>query len=601
MRYTWRRIGLLLLILLLPLTLAQAAPAFMPIEEVQPGMHGIGKTVVAGANIEQFGVEVLGIMKNKGPAGDVILVRTYGDVIERTGGIAQGMSGSPVYINGRLVGAIAFGWALTDHKVGMVTPIGDMLKIWNNNAASVSSISHSESLAGLNFSPLATPLMVSGFGDQALAYLTEKLGPLQMTPYGVGDAPADINYGPLKAGGAVGIQLVQGDVNIGALGTVTHIDNGKVLAFGHPFLKKGNVDFYMTNAYIFTTVKGLENSFKVGTTGTAVGSVTQDRSAGIGGEIGQFPSNVPVRISVQDETTGHLKKASVRVVQDEQLSPILAAATVYNIIDKTVDRVGPGTARIKFEITAKDMPVEKFTRENMFYSAGNISEVSVGEFFEAMSLLSNNQFNPVDIMDVNVQVVVSDKRHTAAITEAKAKTVNVLPGETIDITVAMKAYRGEVLSRTLQFTVPKDQKAGPLALSVHGGGMIPLYQLLLKRGGIDEALLKGEKKQNQTFAELLQDFSRRDRNNDIVVEVLDLESEQAKAADGKRQLSKEKKEKKEKPKLPGPVTESGKKAQASPSVAQNRASDKNEKAKSFVTTDFIIEGDAKIYLNVTNK
>ncbi|EGO62957.1 SpoIVB peptidase S55 domain-containing protein [Acetonema longum] len=597
LRYTWRRIGLLLLILLLPLTLAQAAPEFMPVEEVQPGMHGIGKTVVAGASIEEFGVEVLGVMKNKGPAGDVILVRTYGDLIERTGGIAQGMSGSPVYINGRLVGAIAYGWALTDHKVGMVTPIGDMLKIWDKDSTSVGSVSHVESLAGLNFKPIATPLMVSGFGDQALAYLAEKLGPLQMSPYAVGDAPSDIDYGPLKAGGAVGVQLVQGDVNIGAVGTVTHIDNGKVLAFGHPFLKKGNVGFYMTNAYIFTTVRGLENSFKVGTNGTAVGSVTQDRSAGIGGEIGRFPSNVPVRISVQDETTGHLKQASVRVVQDEQLSPILAAATVYNIIDKTIDRTGPGTARIKFEITAKDMPVEKFTRENMFYSAGNIGELSVGEFFEAMSLLTSNQFNPVDIMDVNVQVVVSDKRHTAAITEAKAKAVNVIPGETIDITVKMKPYRGEVLARTIQFTVPKNQKSGPLALSVHGGGMIPLYQLLLKKGGIDESVLKGEKKQNQTFAELLQDFSRRDRNNDIVVEVLDLENEQAKN-EGKQRSNKEKKKK---PKLPVPVAEPEKKNRISPQNALDRTNDNNEKAKSFVTTDFIIEGDTRIYLNVTNK
>ena len=141
LRYTWRRIGLLLLILLLPFALAQAAPdVFMPIEEVQPGMHGIGKTVVAGTTIEQFGVEVLGVMKNKGPAGDVILVRTYGDLIERTGGIAQGMSGSPVYINGRLVGAIAYGWALTDHKVGMVTPIGDMLKVWDKDSAPAGSI-----------------------------------------------------------------------------------------------------------------------------------------------------------------------------------------------------------------------------------------------------------------------------------------------------------------------------------------------------------------------------------------------------------------------------------------------------------------------------
>ena len=126
-----RSIALLLALVALSYSLAFASPETMPVDQITPGMRGIAKTVVSGTKIEEFGVEVLGIMKGKGPSGDLILVRTYGDLIDRTGGIAQGMSGSPVYIDGKLVGAIAYGWSLTDHKIGMVTPIADMLKLWD--------------------------------------------------------------------------------------------------------------------------------------------------------------------------------------------------------------------------------------------------------------------------------------------------------------------------------------------------------------------------------------------------------------------------------------------------------------------------------------
>ena len=248
--FRWRHTVFLALLFLFPATFGLAAPAIMGLEEVKPGMHGVAKTVISGTKIEEFGVEVLGIMKDKGPSGDLILVRTYGDLIEKTGGIAQGMSGSPVYINGKLIGAIGYGWSLTDHKTGMVTPIGDMLKLLD------SPLAVPPSSEATNLQPLATPLMVSGFGERALSMLGEQLKPYSLVPYAAGEPSQGVTYPSLEPGSAVGVQLVQGDVSVGALGTVTYVDDKKVLAFGHPFLKKGNVGYYMSNAYIFTSMKG---------------------------------------------------------------------------------------------------------------------------------------------------------------------------------------------------------------------------------------------------------------------------------------------------------------------------------------------------------
>lgn len=598
MHYVLKRgIAILTTLLILSTALVYAAPDTMPVEQIRPGMKGIAKTVVSGTKIEEFGVEVLGIMKNKGPSGDLILIRTYGDLIDRTGGIAQGMSGSPVYIDGKLVGAVAYGWSLTDHKIGMLTPIGDMLKLWDMpDSKNVFPVDNSISLEDkTELKPVQTPLMVSGFSQEALNMLTDKLKPLNLVPYGAGDAPAGTNFGPLEPGSAVGVQLASGDVSIGALGTVTYVEDNKVLAFGHPFLKKGNVNYLMTNAYVFTTVNGLENSFKVGATGEPVGLINQDRGAAVAGIAGKFPSIVPMKITVHDNVLNRTEVAGVQVVQDEQLSPVLAATTVFNFIEKTMDRVGPGTARVRFDITGRGLPVDVLTRDNMFYSPNNIGELAVGEFLDAMAILAGNQYRPVDIMDVKVNVTIDEERKTATITEARANVAKAKPGEKIDVTVKLKPYRGETITRVVSYTVPENQQAGPMSLEVRGGGMIPITELLLKRQGLDSDLLKGNKKKNKPFEEAIKEFMNSDRNNDIVVEQLNMNdgqygsnTELSPSADKAKKLSAEEN-----------VNDMNKKQNsASGSILQQLEEDK---AKSYLTTDYIIDGDAQLVVQVEKK
>jgi len=583
---------------MLPVALGWAAPEIMSIDEITPGMQGIAKTVVSGTTLEEFGIEVLSVMKDKGPAGDLILVRTFGDVIDRTGGIAQGMSGSPVYINNKLVGAVAYGWSLTDHKIGMVTPIGSMLKLLDLPENHNDSLVPKATVPG--FEDMATPLMVSGFTQNSLSLLQDKLAPFKLMPYAVGTpsgSPTGITYGNIEPGSAIGVELVRGDVSVAALGTVTYVDDGKVLAFGHPFLKKGNIGYFMTNAYIFTTVSGLENSFKVGTTGDLVGIINQDRSAGVSGVMGKYPTIIPMRIMVQDHNTKGSQDAEVQVVKDEQLAPVLAATTVFNVIDKAMDRTGPGTAKVSFEISGPNVPGGVLKRENMFYSPANIGEAAIGEFFEAMLTLVGNPYHPVDIIDVKVNVAVDEERRTASIINVQSKSQTARPGDKIDLAVQLKPFRGEPVTRLVSYTVPKEQPIGPLALEVRGGGIVPLVQLLAKSQGSEgDVLVLSQAKANyKNLDDVVNDFTARDHNNDIVVESLDI-GVPVVGAVGSDQSKNEKQMK-----LPdNNVANSTNPGLPKEPKATLHSQEKQVqgKVKSYTPTDYIIDGDTQLTINI---
>ncbi|MDR3562500.1 MAG: SpoIVB peptidase S55 domain-containing protein [Negativicutes bacterium] len=585
------RAAIIAALLFLPAALVDAAPDILPVNEIKAGMHGIGKTVVTGTKIEDFDVEVLGIMKNKGPSGDLILVRTSGDVIDRTGGIAQGMSGSPVYIDGKLVGAVAYGWSFSDHKIGMVTPIADMLKLWEISDGKTSSAE--TTVSGDQLVEQATPLMAAGFSGGALEMLKTKLQPLNLVPYAVGDAPTDVQFGPLEPGSAIGAQLIRGDVSLGALGTVTYVEGNKVLAFGHPFLKKGSSSYFLTNGYVFTTVNGMENSFKVGTTGAALGVINQDRGAGIAGEIDRFPNTIPLRITVKDNTLGQSRDAEAQVVQDEQLSPILAAATVFSVIEKTMDRVGPGTAKVSFELSARNMPGEVFKRENLFYSPTNIDELAVSEIHELLALLASNQFQPVDVLDVKVNVTVDSERRTATVMEARPSVLTAKPGDKVDITVSLKPFRGPAITRIVPFTIPKNQAPGPLTLEVRGGGTVPLIALLKRQVSEGEVLKLADKMKSQTFADMLKELAERDHNNDIIVEILDTDLGEGFGDLGQAQLPAAKLEPGPKPNVDG-----SKKSPRGGKMAGDNAK-KTDDDKSIVSTDYMIDSDTQIMITVT--
>jgi len=595
--------GVAAVFIILPVTYVQAATEFMPVDQVVKGMHGTAKTVISGSQIEEFGIEVLGVMKQKGPSGDLILIRTYGDLIKRTGGIAQGMSGSPVYINGKLVGAIAYGWPLTDHKIGMVTPIADMLKLWElNDVQAELSLPEGEAAPG---NGVSTPLMVSGFGQQALNLLTDKLKPYNMTPYAVNGSMSDANngiaYKTVEPGSTVGVQLVRGDVSVGALGTVTYVEGDKILAFGHPFLKRGKANYFLTDAEVYTVLNSLENSFKVGASTETIGKVNQDRGVGIAGQLGRFPGVVPLRISVTDHTLGRTNDLWAQVVQDEEMAPLLSAVSIFNAIEKTSDRIGSGTARVNFEISAAGIPGGVLKRENMFYTQGNIGELAVAEVHESLAMLASNQFTPVNIMDVKVNVTVDNERRTASIAEARVSAETARPGDKVDIAVQINPFRDEPTTRHITYTVPEQQQPGALLLSVRGGGIVSMAQLIGKsqNGQEDLSKLFAMKPRPKSLNEAVNEFANRDRNNDIVVEAIEMNMPGA-ATVGEEKHTTPIAAILDNTPAPEPPTAADKQAATAvrPSSRQTKAVQESNN-KVYITTDYIIDGETQVMLNIT--
>lgn len=574
-------LGLLIICLSFSVPVSAQQP-LMDLEDVRPGMTGIGKTVIQGTKIDDFDVEVLSILKQNGPTGDKILVKVSGDVIDKSGGIAAGMSGSPVYIDGKLIGAIAYGWSMTDRRIGMVTPIYEMLKMDKLTADGVENPKESAESAN---SPVAlsTPLMVSGLGQRALEKLTEQLKPYNLAPVltgTVGDA-ANVKA-ELEPGSAMGVQLMRGDIDMTAVGTVTYRDGDKILGFGHPFLKRGGVGYFLTTAYIHRTIPSLDNSFKLGAALDLAGTIEQDRGDGVLGTVGRYPHNIPLRVHVKDLDTNRENNLFVQIIQDELLSPALVTTAAMQAIEQTIDRTGLGTSWVKIEMLGRNLPGKTLVRENMFFHPTDIGAGSLGELLEGLAIVLNNSFNSVEIMDVKLDVQVEQAVRIAKIEQVQTKTVTAKPGDTIPICVTLKPFRGDAIQQTVNFTVPEHQAPGPMTVMVRGGGSLSPLQKLLVQLGSQETVQPAEPK---NLEEYLQDYIQRDRNNELVAEVMpfNLTNDPAML-------------------LGGEVPVGGynnKAAVPAPQKVQQPAEAPVEKAPpAKVVTDYIIDGSASVSVQV---
>lgn len=481
----------------------------MPVEDIVPGMRGIAKTVIEGDTIEEFNIEVLGVIGNDA-MGHNILIKASGDVIDRSGGIAQGMSGSPVYINGRLAGAVAFGKAFTDPKYCFLTPIGRMLDLLNEPAPRPSE-----------FLPKNTPLMAGGFTESGVRYLSEKLEPFGLKATGVGGSGSFSSTQPLQPGSAVGVSLMRGDIQLGALGTVTWVgDDGEILAFGHPFMQRGDSCYFMNKAWILASLPNLESAYKVGNIGETIGTITQDRSAGIAGKIGQGPPVVPVYVSVTDGARGINNSSRVEVIDDEVLLPAMLDAVAYNTVAKTMDREGGGTARFSFRIDGRgdiSGPIN-VQRENMYYAAAGIGKLINQELVEAGTILTQNKFEKVDIYGVNINIVLDDKAEVAEIISAAVREKEAAPGDTVHIDVQLQPYRAPKVMKTVLFKIPKEQREGKLPLTVRGGSSLAWIQNLLRKQR-EEGVPAQQKDNRKTLNDFIKSINEADQNNDLIVDI----------------------------------------------------------------------------------
>ncbi|MDI6869791.1 MAG: SpoIVB peptidase S55 domain-containing protein [Bacillota bacterium] len=535
--------------------------SIMPLAEVRAGMKGTGLTVIRGTRVEPFDVEILGVVPNAGPVGDLILVRVGGPLIEETGGIAAGMSGSPVYVGGRLIGAVSYGFSFSDHRVGFLTPIERMLDVLalaraRGESATKPGESAEEtlpevitarpdgSLALPPATPLATPLLVSGASERVfrrlqnlvepLGYRVELGGRLPTSAGPKGAESTDAAPGQLVPGSAFGAALVTGDLSVTAIGTVTYTEDDYFVGFGHPFLNKGRVELPVSLAEIYQTVRSQEAPFKLGAPRQFAGMLLEDRPAGVAGKLAVRAPGIEVKVNVEDLDRREKTTFTAMVAPDEVLATNLVALAALQAMDRGLTRIGRGTAEVRLTMRGDGLPGGAVTRENTFYSPADIAATALRDLVSGVALVTRNPFRPVSLRQVELSARVGEERRTGVIEKVRLIPDRpVKPGESAELEVLIRPYRGEVRRERILLPVPADFPAGRFVVAVRGGGTAAAgeeeEESLPADGGHPpnpEKPAKGpdkiqEPKTNaESFEALIDQFVRRDRNHELVAELV---------------------------------------------------------------------------------
>ncbi len=564
-----------------------ALPEIIGLKELQPGMWGTGYTVIdASGEIRPFDVQVVGILgDNSKMSAKRILVNLSGPLIEETGGAISGMSGSPIYFNGRLAGALSAGYMdMYPTQRIMLTPIEDMLKIWDYpdtrnktrmpqldlaqmkaerekfqadqeakegkepaeekaaEEAAAQSEEHEEQ-AGAEAqdeetatdeeaevesgseAPLEhkTTYFASGFGAQGLKMLQSKMSPLGIqvdydNTWDNGVSMMSVRPNAvLQPGSPVGVAMSIGDFTFGSMGTVTAVDGNRVLAFGHSYTHRGNVNYFMTDADVISTIHGPTSGMKLGNVQGIIGRVNQDRQDGIGGILGQFPQTVPVIVTVHDKDTGREITYNTMVAYDEEVLAALAPVVVYSSINTTLDRQDASTASLQFSLRSSYGKDGLISRRNMFYDGGDVAKVAVTELNDILAVILGNKEKEADMLDLKVDVTIDKGRKTATLVSAVPSKQEVVPGEEITFDTTIKPYRGEKIKLSVPYKVPEHQQPGQLALDVHGGGLVNVAKILLAQQQATEAGAKPAEEEPPVDVQL-QNMLSSNCNNDIVIE-----------------------------------------------------------------------------------
>lgn len=507
---------------------------YFPLDKVKPGMSGYGYTVFEGTKIEKFDIKVLAVLDSSADQGRLIMVRLSGKRLEENGGLASGMSGSPVYIGGKLMGAISYGFENADPFLAMVTPIETMLKLlpdrWNSGIlpgvnrlmpglAVTAVLKRSGRMESYKPAPLATPVVLSGMGRRGYEMVRRSLKQLNLqTVYAsIGGVKLTEGKTNLRPGSAIGVQLITGDYQAAAIGTVTLCDGPDFLAFGHPFTNRGTVDYLANEVFIYQTVKSQLLPFKLGAPIRAVGRVFQDRQAGIAGRLGELPDLIPVTVNVTDRDRKFSNQRRFQVVANEQLYRDLIISGVTDAIDQTIDRIGSGTARVSLVIAGADRD-PLLTRENLFYGK-DIAVNCLKDLRRALELIATNEFLAVPIRSIVVNVEVWNKQDSARIVALNLDTdpAKLKPGSSFKLTARLHTYRGEDLTVPFQVKLPPDTVPGKLILNLSGGSKdLPDETADPEKAGADEE--GDDSRRGGTFQDLLNNYTNAPLNNELVLD-----------------------------------------------------------------------------------
>ena len=516
-------------------------PAIMPLDQIHEGMKGTALTVFQGVTPESMDVEVLGVMRNvNGPKGDIILVRLHGTKPEYTGVVA-GMSGSPVYFDGKLAGALAFRIGeFSKEPIAGVTPIEEMLEInaldhssargsapasmrassldniFPNQGGTTQTASPGEGAAlppqsySNYLKPIETPLVFNGFSDETLQRYASQFEAAGIVPVmGIGSRSDRKQPEPIEAGSAVSAVLVRGDMDIAATCTVTYVDPQRLLACGHPLLQFGEVDLPMTKATVLATLPSPLNAFKIVNTTETVGAFVQDRQNGIMGVPGRESKMIPVTVAMHSGTA--TKEFHYEILNNARLSPLAMMATVFNALHGTNQYAEDITYRMKGVLSVKGYP--DVTLRNMFAPQDNgqpaaaLAAASIGERF---GRIYSNPFDAPDVQGVRLDFDLVRERRSARLEAARTDMTEARPGDQIMVETVIRPYRGERLVRQIPIRIPTSTSKGTLRILVSDGDTLDRMHRgtpMMNRGlGLAPtiALLNKERANDRVYVSLIQ-------------------------------------------------------------------------------------------------
>ncbi len=502
------------------IALAYDRSEFLFLDEIEIGMTGTGKTIIAKDVIDTFAVEVLGVLDQPGTLSDFIVVRVSGDTIGRAGGIAQGMSGSPVYVDGKLIGALsrAAGWSKEIMPIGLVTPIEPMLQVVD--AASTASLAVAPTASVLRDVALieallpAEPSLVAASPNTIFAYpvdtpliaagLSGRSRDLLMNGVTIHNAPAGwigdffsldigsafdglsalhlellpmaaaqpstavIDPAALEPGSSIGVALASGDITIGALGTLTYRDEETLVGFGHPFISNGSSRFPMTSVSVIDTMKSFQASFKLGTIGDTIGTIFEDRTAAIGGRIGPLAETISLSLDVHDLDRDTMEDYQVELVDEPHLMPELLLSTGFEATDTALDRVGQGTVEVTYSIDGDGMPMP-LTRTDTFLSSVDIAAYAPWQLAGIVSFLQYNAFADPKIRQISASLSITEEIRGLQINDLDLDRWMYAPGDTIRFMVELQTYQGEMRIETGEITIPDNLYSNHVIVRAYGG------------------------------------------------------------------------------------------------------------------------------------
>jgi sugar lactone lactonase YvrE len=527
----------------------------MPVSEVRAGMRGYGLTVFRGTTIERFDVEILGVLPKLNNGQSLVLVRLSGGPISGRGAyLIQGMSGSPIYVNGKLLGAFSMGDPWPKEPIGMVTPIEDMLEALDPKLSSTpagqtafdlrapaqdtmlpaTGSVHSPgplpslftdptgTAAGVSaqaagrIQPLALPVAISGLNGARLDRAAQALRPFNLNVVqGPGSMPQPF-AAELKPGAAVGVALMTGDVEMTAIGTITYRKGDQLLAFGHPMMQLGAAQFPITTAWIHDVFSGYQVSHKIGSAGQLCGTLTQDRPFSVAARVGALPEMIPVSYTVTDRTSGRSRSFNVRTANHPllvaQLLPIAVNQGLFSV------RPVPGDAVAHVRMVVETQGAGTIRRENLYFDPMAIDIAAVRELGELMQLLANNSLRRVPVKSLTMEVTLEEKRPTAVVERVFLSQERFEPGEEIEVGAVVRPYRKEPVVLRTKVRVPENAASGRALLLVQGGAT--RIDLTALSAGASGGGLPGAAAGDTTLGQLVQRFSSRERNDQLVLRLL---------------------------------------------------------------------------------